>query len=294
MLTPNDKLTAGANDIIQIVVTTACDIYTCSNCTQLLPFRKDTKHMSLGCFLKAVKSLADWPGVIALFGGNPCSHPQFPELCRILEEHVQPQSRRGLWSNALLGHGAVARRTFYPDGRFNLNVHKNIAAAIEMGEWLPGKVIRSSVRECSHHAPILVSHKDLGIARREWTHLREACPINQKWSAAIVEDHGQPVAYFCEVAAALDGVRGDHHGVPVFPGWCKAPMVTFQHQINGCCDQGCGVPLKLNGHLDSDKTYDVTASFVPYLALKKPVVSLTPVNDHETTADPTDYLRLRS
>lgn len=294
MLTPNDKLTTGVNDIIQIVVTTACDLYTCSNCTQLLPFRKDYKHMSVGCFLKAVKSLSEWPGVIALFGGNPCSHPQFPELCRILEEHVQPQSRRGLWSNNLLGQGAVARRTFYPDGRFNLNVHRNIEAAVEIGEWLPSKMIRSSVRDCSHHAPILVNHRDLGISPQQWGPLREACDINQKWSAAIVERDGHPVAYFCEVAAALDGVRGDHHGVPVFPGWWKAPMVHFQHQINGCCDQGCGVPLKLQGHLDSEATYDVSESFIPYTALKKPVVHLMPADDHLRVPDTTDYLRLRS
>lgn len=295
MLTPHDKLTSGVNDIIQIVVTTACDIYTCSNCTQLLPFRKDYKHMSVKCFLKAVKSLVDWPGVVSLFGGNPCSHPQFPELCQILEQYIQPQNRRGLWTNNLLGHGAVARRTFYPDGRFNLNVHKSIEAAVEIGEWLPSRLIRSSVREHSHHGPILCDYRDLKMGKRQWDELRESCDINQKWSAAIVQDTGEnPVAYFCEVAAALDGVRGDHHGVPVFPGWWKAPMVHFQHQVKGCCDQGCGVPLKLNGHLDDDRTYDVTASFVPYLSLKKAVVSITPVDDHAHVPDTTDYLRLRS
>lgn len=292
MLTPHDKLTSGVNDIIQIVVTTACDLYTCSNCTQLLPFRKDYKHMSLGCFLKAVKSLSDWPGVVALFGGNPCSHPQFPELCRILEDHIQPQSRRGLWSNNLLGHGSVARRTFYPDGRFNLNVHKNIDAAVEMGEWLPGKMIRNSVRDHSLHAPILVSAQDFGVTKKVWEHLREACDINQKWSAAIVERDGQPHAYFCEVAAALDGVRGDSHGVPVFPGWWKAPIIHFNHQIRGCCDQGCGVPLRLKARLDCDKVYEVGDSFVPYVSLKKAVVTNVPPFDSQTE-EVTDYLRLR-
>lgn len=294
MLTPNDKLTAGGNDIIQIVVTTSCDIFTCSNCTQLLPFRHDYKHMTLGCFERAVKSLVDWPGVVALFGGNPCSHPEFPELCNILEKHIHPQSRRGLWSNALLGHGAQVRRTFYPDGRFNLNVHRNVEAAIEIGEWLPGKLIKSSVRDDSHHGPILVAHRDLNIQPEAWEAMRENCDINQKWSAAIVEDNGKPMAYFCEVAAALDGVRGDHHGVPVKAGWWKLPIIHFQHQVQGCCDQGCGVPLKLEGHLDSQRTYDVTQSFVPYTSLKKLHVHIVPVNDHAFVGDTTDYLRLRS
>jgi hypothetical protein len=295
MLTPHDKLTAGVNDIIQIVVTTSCDIFTCSNCTQLLPFRKDYRHMTLACFLKAVKSLSGWPGIVALFGGNPCSHPQFPELCRILEDYF-PQKQRGLWSNNLLGHGAIVRKTFYPDGRFNLNVHKNIQAAIEMGEWVPSRVIRESVRMPSVHAPILVSHKDLGISYEDWVDLREACPINQRWSAAIVEGReGGPLAYFCEVAAALDGVRGDSHGVPVFPGWWKAPIERFGVQIQGCCDQGCGVPLQLEGQLDSDKTYIVSQSFIPYTALKTPVVHVRTVESPtQTPSELTDYLRLRS
>lgn len=296
MLTPADKLRSGGNDIIQIIVSTSCDLYTCSNCTQLLPFRKDTRHMSLGVFLRAVKSLADWPGVVALFGGNPCTHPQFPQLCQILEDHIQPQSRRGLWSNNLMGHGAVVRRTFYPDGRFNLNVHKNVAAAMEMGEWVPGRIIRSSVREHSWHSPILMDRKDLGIGQLTWESLREHCDINQKWSAAIVERDDQPRAYFCEVAAALDGVRGDNHGVPLFPGWWKAPMTKFAHQVQGCCDQGCGVPLRFKGHQDVDATYDITPAFIPYTSLKTKSVTVTlhETPDMDGTVETTDYLRTRT
>lgn len=299
MLTPADKLKSGVNDIIQIIVTTSCDLFTCSNCTQLLPYRQDARHMSLGSFLKAVKSLADWPGVVALFGGNPCTHPQFPELCRILEDHIQPQSRRGLWSNNLMGHGAVVRRTFYPDGRFNLNVHRNIEAAVEMGEWVPGKIIKSSVREHSWHSPILMSHHDLGLSYRAWRILRESCDINQKWSGAIVERDGQPRAYFCEVAAALDGVRGDNHGVPLFPHWWEAPITHFQHQIQGCCDQGCGVPLRRKGHQDHEAIYDITESFIPYTSLRSKSVTVT-LHDSTTgeemseVPEMTDYLRTRT
>lgn len=296
MLTPQDKLDSGVNDIIQIIVTTSCDLFTCSNCTQLLPFRQDARFMDIGVFLKAVKSLVGWPGVVSLFGGNPCSHPQFPELCRILEDHF-PQHQRGLWSNNLLGHGAQVRRTFYPDGRFNLNVHRNVNAAIEMGEWVPSRVIRASVREASYHGPVLMSHHDLSIGKREWNALREKCDINQKWSAAIAERDGKAVAYFCEVAAALDGVRGDNHGVPVFPGWWHSPIVEFQHQIQGCCDQGCGVPLKLTGHKDSEGVYDATRAFIPYVALKKNRQVGVIIHDSlpETPCkETTDYLRLRT
>jgi hypothetical protein len=54
-----------------VVITRNCDLFNCSNCTQLLPFRKDTQHMSLECAEEALKCLQGWPGIIACFGGNP-------------------------------------------------------------------------------------------------------------------------------------------------------------------------------------------------------------------------------
>ena len=96
MLAPIDKLSnPHGNDIIQIVVTTRCD-RNCSNCTQLLPFRVDYAFMSLDCFEGACISVKDWPGLVAMFGGNPCVHPQFPELCRIMAKHITPEHRAKL------------------------------------------------------------------------------------------------------------------------------------------------------------------------------------------------------
>lgn len=294
MLAPVDKLKNRGNNIIQIVVTTACDLYTCSNCTQLLPFRKDYRHMTLECFEKAVKSLRDWPGVVALFGGNPCTHPQFSDLCHILSLHIPDQSKRGLWSNNLMTHGPLVRRTFYPYGTFNLNVHRNTDAAAYIAEWLPGKLIQSSVRSQSWHSPILVSHQDIGVPESEWEELREHCDINQKWSAAIVEREGKPYAYFCEVAAALDGIRGLNHGVPVHYGWWQESMSAFQHQVAGCCDKGCGVPLRLKGHEDESKVYDTSKSFMSHVRQDSNVVALRfHATPPETTREVTDYLRLR-
>lgn len=292
MLTPRDKLLSGANDIIQIMVTTACDLYTCSNCTQLLPFRKDYRHMSLDVFEKAVKSLIDWPGVVSLFGGNPCSHPQFEDLCRILAKHIQPQARRGLWSNALLGHGEIVRQTFYPDGRFNLNVHRSVEATKEIVSWLPGKIIPSGVSAHSWHAPILMNYQDFGIDPDDWPAIRETCDINQRWSAAICERDGKPYAYFCEVAAALDGIRGMNHGMPLHYEWWKSPMQAYYGQVEGCCNAGCGVPLRGQGHLDNQETYDVSKSWLGKATeQKKQVVSLKfYATRPESTPVATDYL----
>lgn len=296
MKTPADKIHPNArwqNDIIQIIVTTNCDILYCSNCTQLLPYRQDPRFMSPRTFREALRSLEGWPGVRAMFGGNPCVHPQFEELCAIMREEVPDQRQRGLWTNHLRGHGPIIRETFYPQGRFNLNIHCVEAAKVEMETYLPGIPIYGQGRP-SRHAPILMAYQDLGIPEADWVEMREGCDINQRWSAAIAERAGIPYAYFCEVGAALDGIRGENHGVPAVPGWWRWPIEAFQHQITGCCDAGCGVPLRMAGHLDQDETYDATAHWVEYMRSKaRPAIAV-----HETPQaiipEVTDYQRFRS
>lgn len=258
MLAPIDKQRKGGNDIIQVVVTTACD-RNCSNCTQLLAFRTDYKFMSIACFRAAVQSLEGWPGIVALFGGNPCVHPKFAELCHIMTEFVPPE-RRGLWTNNVFKHGAIAAQTF-GKGRLNLNAHGDPEAFAEMNRWFPGRVIPESKDRASWHSAILADYRDLGISEDAWIRSRERCDINQKWSAAIVERNGAPYGYFCEVAASLDGIRGVNNGIPALHGWWKRPMEFFGDQVRNCCDRGCGVPLRLKGHLDRDEIYDITESW---------------------------------
>ncbi|HKX46141.1 MAG TPA: hypothetical protein VJP77_05525 [Planctomycetota bacterium] len=289
MLTPKDKIDAGGNRNIQVVVTTGCDLFRCSNCTQLLPFRRDYRHMTLDCFREAVASLSDWPGVVALFGGNPCVHPRFPELCAILAAAVPP-ARRGLWTNNLRDHGKIAAETF-GKGVLNLNAHGDMDAYRAMDRFFPGRVIRESGSRASWHSPILLAWADLGVTRAAWEGARESCDLNREWSAAIKQGpDGKPRAYFCEVAASIDGIRGTDNGVPAVPGWWKAPMAAYEGQVKHCCDAGCGVPLRRLGHLDKDATYDVSPS---WLAFMKPATAVETVVHHELpapTANAVDYL----
>jgi hypothetical protein len=293
MLAPIDKIECGGNDIIQIVITTACNL-RCSNCSQLLPFRKDYRHMTLDCFDQAVQSVREWPGVVALFGGNPCSHPQFDQLCQRLEDTIPDQRRRGLWSNALLGKGDIARRTFYPSGRFNLNAHGDVRAAAEMDQWLPGKRIPGTERSLSWHAAILADYRDFGISDDDWIRKREACAINRQWSGAIVERDGRPYGYFCEVAAALDGVRGRNHGIPAVDGWWRGRMPAFEKQVGACCDAGCGVPLRMRGHLDRDAVYDISASYLSLTAGRPHTSTMRHREPGASCDEVTDYARLRT
>jgi hypothetical protein len=286
MLAPIDKIQNRGNDIMQIVVTTACDL-TCSNCTQLIVFRRDYKFMTLDCFEQAVVSMEGWPGVVALFGGNPCVHPQFPELCRILAEHRAP-AQRGLWSNHLFKHGQIAMATF-SESRLNLNAHASRAAAALFETYFSNQWIQGSDTRASWHAGILMDRRDMGMSDEEWTQRRERCDINQHWSGAILQRDGKPYGYFCEVAGALDGIRGENHGVPAERGWWRQGMSGFAEQVRGCCDRGCGIPLRFEGHRDSDEIYDRSASW----AHLEPTRDVT-IAEHATMlncSQATDYMR---
>jgi hypothetical protein len=293
MKAPTDK----TNDTVQIVVTTRCD-RQCSNCTQLLPFRTDVRDMSPDVFRAALRSLEGWPGIRGIFGGNPAIHPQFDELMGILVEEVPDQRQRGLWCNNLRGHGALIREVFYPNARFNLNAHADHQAADEIEAWLPGKIIPTSKDRASWHSPILMYWRDIGLSEEEWVAARENCDINNSWSAGIFERGGQPHVYFCEVAGAIDGMRGVNNGIPAEPGWWRWKMKRFEGQVRNCCDVGCGVPLRRLGHLDTAETYDYTRRFAEWV---EPVTSRRrkPIGViHETMPEPTervtDYQALRS
>lgn len=293
MLMPLDKIRNKANDICQIVVTRNCCVFSCSNCTQLLPFRKDVRNMSLECVEEAIASMRGWPGVIAIFGGNPVVHPQFPEICEIVKRLIPNQAQRGLWTNNLHNHGDLIRETFWPHGRFNLNVHGDLEAAAEMNRCLPGKpIFGESGRD--HHGGMLMDYRDYGLTEEQWIEKREKCDINQNWSAGIYERDGRPYAYFCEVAGSLDGVRGENNGVLAEPGWWLRPIEAFDHQIKRCCDRGCGVPLRTVGHEDREAVYDISPSWAEATATRTGKVEIQvhetlPQESHELT----DYLGLR-
>ena len=292
MLTPADKVKRG-NDIIQIVITRKCNEWSCSNCTQLLPFRKDPVEMSLDCIEQALLSVRDWPGVVACFGGNPCNHSKFEQVLELWLKYVPEQNRRGLWSNNLMGHGPIIKQTFYPHGRFNLNVHGDLDSAQYMQKWLPGVKVWGT--RPSRHGGVLGCHKDYGYGDAEWTSLRERCDINRNWSAGVYERQGKPYAYFCEVAGSIDGITGENNGIPAVPGWWREKISTYQHQVANCCDRHCIVPLRTEGHFDSDSTYDITPSVERLtLGLKGRNVKVQVRSEQQAgTHELTDYVGLR-
>jgi len=240
--------------IIALDVTNRCDLQ-CSNCTRLLANQRRRWDMTPENFRTALRSLRGYPGIIAMIGGNPCLHPQFPELCGIFVEEIAEPRQRGLWSNNVFSHQEVIARTF---GVYNLNPH-NDARGIASIEKLQKYVSAGYHHGVSYHAPLLTAVRDVIPEPDAMWDAIAACDINRNWSASIVQNQRHLRAYFCEVAASFDLARGEDHGYPVVEGWWHAPIEHFGAQIRHFCP-GCGVPARLEGRLDSEDTDNYSVS----------------------------------
>lgn len=239
--------------VLQIWVTRACDLM-CVGCTQGSNLGGKPGMMTPEQFEVACQSLQGYWGVVGMFGGNPCVHPQFEELCDILARHI-PKEQRGIWTNNFRGHGPKIRNTFNPMVS-NLNVHTSKEAWDEMRKawpeaspyvkgYDPGKQHNGD----SRHSPPWVAMQDVeDMTDDERWSLIGNCDVNQKWSALIGVFRGELRAWFCELAAAqamLHAAEPDYPdtGMKVEPGWWQKPMSAFDTQVRFHC-YGCGHPLR--------------------------------------------------
>lgn len=238
--------------VIQIGVTRLCD-KSCYGCTQGSNFKGNSGFITLDQFEQACQSLENYFGVVGVFGGNPCLHPQFPVLCDILSQYI-PFHRRGLWANKLFGNGEACRRTFNPSVS-NLNVHLDEEAYNEFRRDWP-ECRPFGLRQESRHSPPYVAIKDLIEDEEEQWNRIVNCDINKHWSAIIVVFRGELRGYFCEIAGAQAvlhqheedypdlGVRIEKDG----KDWWNQPMMSYFRQAEYHCLR-CGVPLRGHGEL---------------------------------------------
>lgn len=238
--------------IICIDITNKCDL-ACSNCTRLLENQDHFWEMTPDNFRLACQSLRDFPGVIAVIGGNPCMHSRFEELSGIFEEEIPNRHQRGIWTNNAFKHAALLEEKF---GAFNLNPH-GVERGVKSVKPIYERMVKSGkfnggyYDTNSEHAPLLVAGKDLFDSSTMWKKISN-CDVNKNWSAAIVQNNGKLRAYFCEVAASFDLARNEDHGLPVTDGWWKSRMDVFTKQIAKFCP-GCGAPARMKGRMDHEE-----------------------------------------
>jgi hypothetical protein len=225
----------------QIDVTNACG-RKCSNCTRLCGHVRDPFYMSVEMFAQCVEALRNFPTdsppstadpnkMIGMIGGEPLLHPEFAKLVRIVADRIPNKEHRGLWTGLRWErtiHAALIRSTF---GYINNNTHDS---------------------KCQH-SPVLVAIQDYAKDTQNQTAIIEQCWLQRLWSATCT-----PKGYFfCEVAGALDMVMNGPGGLPIEPGCWDRPLADFQEQIDRWCPR-CGIPLQLEGRLDSDEVDDIS------------------------------------
>jgi hypothetical protein len=268
--------------VIQIHVTRACD-RACYACTQGSNLGGKTHMISPADFEAAVVSLRGYFGVVGVFGGNPALHPQFPELCRILREHV-PYEQRGLWCNDPVKeeHGRAMAATFNPSVS-NLNVHMSADAHGRFRRWWP-QAHPVGLQKDSRHSPVHLAMTDLDVLpanpgkdqryltkvpnteENRWNLIAD-CDINRHWSAMVAAVRGEVRGFFCEVAGAQAILHEDdpdwpetgvdvtqEYCVSYSPGhdegvaWWQLPMASFAADARWHCHR-CAVPLRGYGEL---------------------------------------------
>lgn len=238
--------------VIQIWLTHVCD-KCCFGCTQASNIKRPVDYMSPEQFEQAVSTLEEYFGIVGIFGGNPCLHPDFETICGILRQHI-PKERCGLWANRFMGKGQICRQTFNP-AVSNLNVHLDKSAYEEMRRDWPEAHPFGLVGE-SRHGPPFVAIKDVMDDEGEMWDLISRCDINRHWSAMIGVFRGELRAWFCEIAGSqsmLHQREADYPdtGLPVLPGWWLQPRAAFAPQVLKHCPE-CGVPLRGRGNLACD------------------------------------------
>lgn len=252
MKSPRDRRHGIWRDgVMQIWVTRACDL-SCFGCTQGSNLAGKPRMITVEQFDQACRSLDGYFGVVGMFGGNPATHPQFDELCRVMRARI-PYEQRGLWCNNLRGKGAHARITFNP-AFSNLNVHMSREAHDEfVRDWPECAHVVKGLDGDSRHSPPYVAMQDVVPDEAERWRLIETCDINRLWSAMICVFRGELRGYFCEIAAAQAMLHQDDPsypdlGVEIKPGWWNIGMETFAEQVKFHC-HACGIPLRSRGEL---------------------------------------------
>jgi len=212
-----------ASKLIQIEVTNAC-VNQCANCTRCVGHHPKPFLMDLETVKKILDSIDGFEGMVGIMGGEPTLHPNFPEICKLLQERI-PKKRRGLWTS---GH--------------NWEMFKNI-----IEETFPKEniVYNEHSTEGGMHQPLLVAMKDIIKDRKLREELKDNCWAQRRWETCSVVPCG---AYFCEIAGALDILfNNGNNAISIEPGWWKNTEL-FKKQKKIC--DNCGAPVPIGGISD--------------------------------------------
>ena len=216
--------------VIQIEVTNVCNLQ-CSNCTRFIGHYRKPFFMDLAAVEKALASLDGYEHQIGIMGGEPTLHPQFREICVLMEKMVPNRRQRSLWTNG-----------------YRWNEYKDLIDRVFNSE----NVIYNDHKdlEVGKHQPLLVAAEEILDDRELMWRLIGNCWIQWRWAASITPKGG----FFCEVAAALDYLFDGPGGYPLEKGWWDKNPNEFLDQVKRYCPKcSAAIPMeRVDAHADYD------------------------------------------
>lgn len=188
--------------------------------------------MDLATVEKAIDSLEGWPNQIGIMGGEPTIHPDFREICELVQKKIPNRAKRSLWTNGLKWkeYEETIKATFNME-----NVIYNDHTDMEVGE---------------HQSLLLAATDIVGDKELMWR-LIGNCWVQWRWAASITPKGG----FFCEVAAAQDHLFDGPGGYPLEKGWWDKNPNEFMDQMKRYCPNcSAAIPMeRQNAHDDFDK-----------------------------------------
>jgi hypothetical protein len=269
--------------VIQIDITNACT-KRCANCTRFCGHHAKPFFMDFETFKTALASMEGFPGVVGIMGGEPTIHPEFEAFVLYFAETFgTTRDNRPMTVPAADFIGHITANSF--DFRIGASNQRGLWSSISRKYYAHFELIQDVFGlQClndhtseSQHTTLMCTRKELGIGDEEWFKLRDACWVQNNWSAAITPKG----AFFCEVAAALDMTFDGPGGWKVEPGWWKRTPDAFGEQLNWC--ERCSACLPVPKRNANDETDDVSPYYLEELQRMK---SKKIRNDLVTTFDP--------
>lgn len=284
--------------IIQIDITNACP-HACSNCTRFCGHYEKTFFMDFAQFKEAVDSLEGYEGIVGVIGGEPTLHPELEKFCNYIREKRVKEKILAIREPVEDMQTYILEHMWHRDakaGLWSCLVPSYYRSFESINDTFKTQLLNDHDNACMHQA-LLMPRKELGIEDGEWVQKRDACWVQNTWSASITPKG----AFFCEVAGALDMLFDGPGGWKVEPGWWKKEPKDFEDQLHWC--ELCSGCLDVPRRISNDGRDDVTPGMYEKLkALGSPKVkrNLCIVHDpksydktkyHTFTGD-NDYMEL--
>ena len=205
----------------------------------------DEIENALETLLPKKKGMITWPNRIGIQGGEPTLHPQFKEICELLQKY-DSKRRFGLWTYGgeyFKEYKSLIDKTFgmlaYNEhNKYQQNTCKHQPATVAIGEAVPDKKLRDA--------------------------LIDQCFVQLNWCPTIARNK----AYFCEVAYGIDTLFDLGCGWDLEYNWFEKVPGQFDDQVNSYCHM-CGMPVPMERQLLCEKKELITPKILKLMKKKK-------------------------